>query len=104
MTQAQTATPPANRPKTWITGREVSELLDVSIVSFRRNVQRLMDCEGFPLPSPHSLSPVMWRRVPVLAWIESQSYTQADVDAAPCDGKAGGTIHHLRLAQMRGAS
>ena len=82
-------------PPIWITAREIADMLDQSVEGFRRNLPRLTDDEQFPLPSPHSLRPVRWRRQTIMDWIESQGAPQDAHDATA----TGGNVHLLRLAR-----
>lgn len=85
--------------KTWIKARDIAQMLDQSVATFRRKLDHLIEDEAFPMPSPHSLSPLMWRRTAVLAWIENQCAAKDAHNAASgIRHGRGGNVHLLRLA------
>ncbi|MDW3181743.1 hypothetical protein [Roseobacter sp.] len=84
----------------WIKADEIAQLLDLTTATFRRNVARLTERDGFPLPSSHRLKPITWRRAAVEAWINSQGYSADDLRGVPNGQDPGAAnVHLLRLAE-----
>lgn len=53
----------------FITTRQVADLIGLSANTFLRHRERLERDEGFPEPMPTSRHPLRWRRDQVEAWV-----------------------------------
>ena len=78
----------------FMTAKQIASDLEISVNTFRRNLPRMIERDGFPTPAPHSLKPVVWRRVAYERWRENLCGTIDDLAAAQ-PGQAPGTSAHL---------
>lgn len=85
--------------KIWIEAGEIAKMLTISRPTFLRSLDRLTEEDGFPLPSPHRLKPMTWRREAVEAWVNNLGYSKDDLQAVPPGPGAGGKVHVLRMAE-----
>ncbi|QPM89131.1 hypothetical protein [Pseudooceanicola algae] len=68
----------------FITSEEVASLLELSgRASFLVKRDWLERDHDFPPPMPHSLSPMLWRRSAVLAWLDRQGLVEEERPAPP---------------------
>ncbi|MEL6809096.1 MAG: hypothetical protein AAFO97_15090 [Pseudomonadota bacterium] len=86
------------RTSIWIEAREIAQELEITVATFRKNVDRLIERDGFPLPSPHCLKPRKWRRQAFENWLGSQGYSLADLQATPPGQPPASNVHMLKLA------
>jgi predicted DNA-binding transcriptional regulator AlpA len=68
--------------KNWITTGEVAAKLEMSAHTFRQSLDRLQEQYDFPLPAPHRLKPMTWRRDKIEEWIANQCPNRSEIRRA----------------------
>lgn len=64
----------------FVNSREAAEICEYpSVYTFLRNVDRLIQEEGFPSPAPFGIRGYRWRRSAVEAWIETFGLPEDDM-------------------------
>lgn len=83
----------------FINTKEIAADLEISVQTFRTSLPRLIERDGFPLPSPHCLKPKVWRRDAFQRWLDSQCGTAADLQGAAPGQPPASNVHLLNHAR-----
>lgn len=79
--------------------KEIATALEMTVATLRKNLPRLIERDGFPMPSPHCLKPMKWRRDAFERWLENLSPTADNLRATPPGQAPGTNVHMLQLAR-----